>query len=190
MNSAYALNSQPRVPTRVCQGHVVTTDLPTLETNPNSKQHGSASQEVKDLGNLQCLGRTVRGALVDSQQGARECPARSRRWYKNGTRTTSTAPRNIDDLYPTLGRSASNSCRADGWRAPGRRSANTLQQKATSLVDRTMNAQEQVMNWTNPRPCRLFAATRRNVRQVQTEQLEPENEKSTPPIYPWISQTS
>jgi hypothetical protein len=102
MNSAYALNSQPRVPTRVCQGHVVTTDLPTLETNPNSKQHGSASQEVKDLGNLQCLGRTVRGALVDSQQGARECPARSRRmvqkWNQNNKYCTSKYRRSVP--YP------------------------------------------------------------------------------------------
>jgi hypothetical protein len=33
-NSAYTPNSQLRVPTRVCQGHVVTTVLPTLGTNP------------------------------------------------------------------------------------------------------------------------------------------------------------
>jgi hypothetical protein len=36
LNSAYTPNSQLRIPTRVCQGHVVTTDLPTLGTNPNS----------------------------------------------------------------------------------------------------------------------------------------------------------
>jgi hypothetical protein len=60
MNSTYAPNSQPRIPTWVCQGHVVTTDLPTLGTNPNSKQHGCATQEEKDLGNLQSLGWTVR----------------------------------------------------------------------------------------------------------------------------------
>jgi hypothetical protein len=65
LNSAYAPNSQPMIPTRVCQGHIVTADLPTLGTNPNSKQHESATQEAKDLGNLQCLGRTARGALVD-----------------------------------------------------------------------------------------------------------------------------
>jgi hypothetical protein len=59
MNSAYAQNSQPRVPTRVCQGRVVTTNLPTLGTNPNSKQHGSTTQEAKDLGDLYSLGRTV-----------------------------------------------------------------------------------------------------------------------------------
>jgi hypothetical protein len=32
-NSAYASNSQPRIPTRVCQGRVVTADLPTLGEN-------------------------------------------------------------------------------------------------------------------------------------------------------------
>jgi hypothetical protein len=50
MNSAYAPTSKPRIPTRVCQGHIVTMDLPTLGTNSNSKQHGSANQEAKDLG--------------------------------------------------------------------------------------------------------------------------------------------
>jgi hypothetical protein len=66
MNSAYAPNSQPNVPTRVCQGRVVTTDLPTLGTNPNTKQHRSATQEAKNLGDLHSLGRTVRvgGGIV------------------------------------------------------------------------------------------------------------------------------
>jgi hypothetical protein len=70
MNSAYAPNSQPRIPTRVCQGHVVTTNLPTLGTNPNSKQHGSATQEAKDLGNLQSLGRNVRMEEADYPRGS------------------------------------------------------------------------------------------------------------------------
>jgi hypothetical protein len=65
MNSAYAPNSQPRILTRVCQGRIVTTDLPTLGTNPNSKQHGSATQEAKDFGNLRYLGKIVREGLVD-----------------------------------------------------------------------------------------------------------------------------
>jgi hypothetical protein len=56
MNSTYAPNSQPRIPTRLCQGRVVTMDLPTLGTNLNSKQHGSATQEVKDLSDLHSLG--------------------------------------------------------------------------------------------------------------------------------------
>jgi hypothetical protein len=51
MNSAYALNSQPRIPARVCQGHVVTTDLPmdlplyfsfTMITMPQVKIIGDA----------------------------------------------------------------------------------------------------------------------------------------------------
>jgi hypothetical protein len=68
-NSVYVPNSQPRFPTRVCQGHVVTTDLPTLETNPSSKQHGSATQEEKDLGDLRSLGRTVRMDQADCARG-------------------------------------------------------------------------------------------------------------------------
>jgi hypothetical protein len=60
MNSTYVSKSQPRIPTRVCQGLVVTTSLPTLGTNPNSNQHESATQEAKNLGNLHSLGWTVR----------------------------------------------------------------------------------------------------------------------------------
>jgi hypothetical protein len=48
-NSGYAPNPQPRIPTRVCQGHVVTLDLPTLGTNPKQSQSGSMTQEAKDL---------------------------------------------------------------------------------------------------------------------------------------------
>jgi hypothetical protein len=83
----------------------------------------------------------------------------------------------------------SDSCRADGPRVRGGRSANTLQQNTTHPTDRTMNAQEQATNWTNTWPRVLSAPTRRIARQVRTE-LEPENEKSTPPIHPWISQTA
>jgi hypothetical protein len=61
MNSAYAPKSQQRIPTRVCQGRIVTTDLPTLGTNPNSKQYGSTTQEANDLGNLRCLGDRPHG---------------------------------------------------------------------------------------------------------------------------------
>jgi hypothetical protein len=66
-NSAYAPNSQPRIPTRVCQARVVTMDLPTLGTNPKQTQSESESQEAKDLAPLRSLGgpsvwrrRTVR----------------------------------------------------------------------------------------------------------------------------------
>jgi hypothetical protein len=46
-NSAYTPNSQPRIPTRVCQGHVVTTDLPTLGTKLQAilkRKHDSRSK--------------------------------------------------------------------------------------------------------------------------------------------------
>jgi hypothetical protein len=183
MNSAYAPNSQPRIATRVCQGRVVTTDLPTLGTNPNSKKDGSATQEAQDSCNLKCLGQTVRSALADGPQGA---GGRS----ENEARTTSTAPRNTDGLYPTLGRSASNSCHVDGSRAPGGRSTNTLQQNTTRPIDRTMNAQEQATNWRNTWSRGLSTLIRWIVCQVRIEQLDPENKKSTPPIHPWISQTA
>jgi hypothetical protein len=64
-NSAYTPNSQLRIPTRVCQGHVVITDLPTLGTNPKRSQSGSTTQEAKDLAVLQELWRTVRGPGAD-----------------------------------------------------------------------------------------------------------------------------
>jgi hypothetical protein len=69
MNSAYVPNSQPRVPTGVFQGRVVTTDLPTLGTNPNSKQQRSATQKAKDLGDLHSLGQTVRMGQEDRPRG-------------------------------------------------------------------------------------------------------------------------
>jgi hypothetical protein len=69
MNSAYVPNSQSRIPTRVRQRHVVTTDLPTLGTNPNSKQHGSTTQEAMNLGDLQWPGRTVRTEGADCPRG-------------------------------------------------------------------------------------------------------------------------
>jgi hypothetical protein len=64
-NSAYTPNSQPRIPTRVFQGHVVTTDIPTLGTNPKLFQSGSTNQEAKDLAVLQQSWRTVRGPGAD-----------------------------------------------------------------------------------------------------------------------------
>jgi hypothetical protein len=65
-NSAYTPNSQPRIPTRVCQGHVVTTDLQTLGTNPKRSQSGSTNQEAKDLAILRSARRTVREPGADS----------------------------------------------------------------------------------------------------------------------------
>jgi hypothetical protein len=58
-NPAYVPNSQPRIPTRVCQGHVVTMDVPTLGTNPKQSGSRSTTQEAKDLATLRSATRTV-----------------------------------------------------------------------------------------------------------------------------------
>jgi hypothetical protein len=68
-NSAYVPNSQPRIPTRVCQGYIVTTDLPTLGTNPKRSQSRSTSQEAKDLAALRNTKWTVRGDRADGPHG-------------------------------------------------------------------------------------------------------------------------
>jgi hypothetical protein len=70
LNSAYAPNSQPRIPTQVFQGRIVTTDLPTLGTNPKQSQSESKTQEAKDLATLRKPRRTVRGDQADSPHGS------------------------------------------------------------------------------------------------------------------------
>jgi hypothetical protein len=111
-NPAYALISQPRIPTRVCQGHVVKLDLPTVGTNPKRSQNRSTTQEAKDLAVLRMPLRTVRG-----QRGDGPLPTGGR--SVNHNRTTKQAHRNADGPYLVLGRSASNWCRADSPRSPG-----------------------------------------------------------------------
>jgi hypothetical protein len=132
---------------------------------------------------MRCLGRIVHGGRADD-------PRDHGRQSVKTSQTTSTAPRNTDSPYPTYGRSEGNLYRADSLGHLGGRSANILQQNATSPTNRTTNAQEQAMNWTNTGPRGLSVPTRWTVRQVRIEHLEPENEKSTPPIHPWISQTA
>jgi hypothetical protein len=66
MNSSYVPNSQPRVPTRTCQGHVFTMDISTLGTSPNTIQSGSTTQEAKDLANVQSHWRTICKVWSDS----------------------------------------------------------------------------------------------------------------------------
>jgi hypothetical protein len=79
MNSAYVPNSQPRISTRVCQGHVVTMDLPTLGANPKQSQSESETQEAKDLGDLRSPRRTVRNDRADSPRWAGGQSARPQR---------------------------------------------------------------------------------------------------------------
>jgi hypothetical protein len=64
-NSAYAPKSQPRIPTRVCQGRVVTADLPTLGTYSKQSQSGSTNQEAKDLATLRSTRQTFRELWAD-----------------------------------------------------------------------------------------------------------------------------
>jgi hypothetical protein len=47
-NSGYTPDSQPRLPTQLCQSRVVTTDLPTLGANPKRSQNESETQIAKD----------------------------------------------------------------------------------------------------------------------------------------------
>jgi hypothetical protein len=68
-NSAYAPNSQPRIPTRVCQGSVVTSDLPTLGANPKQSQSESETQRTKDLAAQHWTRRTVRKHRMDRPRG-------------------------------------------------------------------------------------------------------------------------
>jgi hypothetical protein len=75
MNSAYVPNSQPRIPTRVCQGLVVKTDLPTLGTNPKQSQSKSETQEAKNLAALRGTRRTVRSDWADGPCGMGGRPA-------------------------------------------------------------------------------------------------------------------
>jgi hypothetical protein len=67
-NSAYDPNSQPRILTRTCQRRVVTIDIPTPGTSPNTTQRGSKTQEVKDLGKSVSIGRTVWPDVVTIRQ--------------------------------------------------------------------------------------------------------------------------
>jgi hypothetical protein len=102
MNSADVPNSQPRIPTRVCQCHVVTTDPPTLGTKPNSKHHETTTQEAKHLGDLQWPGRTVRMKGADCPQGPSGPSASTgrtvRKWHRNlQYRTMKNGP---SVLYP------------------------------------------------------------------------------------------
>jgi hypothetical protein len=146
INSAYALNSQPRIPTRACQSRVVTTDLPTLRTSLKQTPSESATQEEKDLGKLQCPGWTVCSDWADGPWGSDRQSAGPQRMVRKTARTTSMQWQNTDGPYPTRGRSVGNSYRADCPRQAGELSANHMQPKATVSTARTMNMHEQTMN--------------------------------------------
>jgi hypothetical protein len=68
-NSAYTPNSQPRILTRVFQGNIVTTDLPTLGTNHRQSRSESKTQGAKDIATQHCNRRTIRKHLADCPHG-------------------------------------------------------------------------------------------------------------------------
>jgi hypothetical protein len=68
-NSVYAPNSQPRIPTRVCQGSVVIADLPTLGANPKRSQSENETQRAKDLAAQHWTRRTVCKHRADHPRG-------------------------------------------------------------------------------------------------------------------------
>jgi hypothetical protein len=95
-NSAYTPNSQPRIPTRVCQGHVVNVDLPTLGTNPEQSRSGSTTQEAKDLAILRSDGRTVREPRADGPRTLADGPLPTGGRSVNRNRMTRRAPQHAD----------------------------------------------------------------------------------------------
>jgi hypothetical protein len=117
-NSAYTPNLQPRIHTRVCQGHVVTTDLPTLGTNPKRSQSGSTIQEAKDLAALRDTRRTVRGDRADSPRGTGGRSAshgwtvRKRKltlqYHTSNNRQSAPYPRTVREQLVPRGRSATS----------------------------------------------------------------------------------
>jgi hypothetical protein len=102
-NSAYAPNSQPRIPTRVCQGHIVTTDLPTKDSHTSLPRSASS-------------GRTVRMPTADRPRGSGELSEKD-------SQTSNTTPTIMFRPWRHLGLSATNTPHADYLRTPGGPSA-------------------------------------------------------------------
>jgi hypothetical protein len=144
------------------QGHVVTTDLPTLGTNPNSKQHGSATQEAKILGDLQYPRRTVCGDRADGPRGGGKRSAGQGGQSKNGHRTSS--------MHPTkFGRSVSSLRKVRSsrtvWPHLADGPTNCFQTKPTGQTDRNEATQELAKNTTNT----WLKSSSRTVRLTQTD---------------------
>jgi hypothetical protein len=95
-NSAYVSSSQPRIPSRVCQGHVVTTDLRTLGANRKRSRSERETQEAKDLATLRSTRRTVRGLRAGRPCGYSGPSASYVGPFEKHSRTTSTAPSIMD----------------------------------------------------------------------------------------------
>jgi hypothetical protein len=133
-------NSQPRIPTRVSQCQVVTTNVPTLGTNPKRPQSGSTKQEAKDLAILQQPRQTVRGHLVDCPQSTRERSAThgglSVKHKQNDPTSTSTRGRSVPCPRTVL------DVRANGL-------PNTFPPKTAGQLDRNDGTQKHAKNTKN-----------------------------------------
>jgi hypothetical protein len=171
-NSAYTPNSQPGIPTRVWQGHVVTTDVPTLGTNPKRSQSGSTKQEVKDLAVLKQPRRTVRGHLADCPRAPRGWSAnhggRSVKHRQNDPTSTSTRgwsvprPRTVREQLVPHGLSATSGRTVRQTTSHQKPLPNRIKMKALKNTRRTRRTPGQ-----NP-PRGLSAPTTRTVHEVQT----------------------
>jgi hypothetical protein len=184
MTSAYAPNSQPMILTRVRQGHVVTTDLPTLGTNPNSKQHGSTTQEAKDLSNLQWPGRTVRMEGADCPRGPGGPSASTgrtvRNWFPNLQYRTAK-----DRLSAaTRGPSAMGGPSALSSRTVHRTSGNQNHRNKQIEKKRRKISRRTGQTPSSRAPRGPSATPWRTVRHTRTEQPELETTSTKTPICP------
>jgi hypothetical protein len=147
-NSAYAPNSQPRIPTRVCQGHVLTTNLPILGTNSKQSQSGSTNQEAKDLATL----------TADRPRGTSKL-------FEKDSQTSSTAPTITDRLWRHLGPSVTTPSSRTVRGPQADCSPNSLQLKTAGKTDQKKGAQEQATNTKNTEP----VDSTRTVRGLQAD---------------------
>jgi hypothetical protein len=177
-NSAYAPNSQPRILTRVCQGHVVTTDLPTLGINPKQSRCGSTTQEAKDLVVLQIARRTVRKAGADGPQALGGQSATLWRTIRKrqqnlqyrtlNNRRSAPCPRTVREQLVPRGQSAVSRRTARPTHGRFDPSIRTVRQtpRNETLTPRKVYARTR-KNWTNTRRTH----TTRTVRGLQPDSL-------------------
>jgi hypothetical protein len=147
INSTYTPNSPPMIPTQTCQGRVVTIDLPTLGTSPNTTQSGSTRQEAKDLANCDRLGRTVHEKVLDHPWSTEDCP-----WIEDGppvlsTRTSSAAP---GQYRPSVTARRTVRARWTIRHYSVDRPSNMVQQNSNTPTDRTPRSQEDDEHARNP----------------------------------------
>jgi hypothetical protein len=193
-NSTYTPNSQLWIPTRVCQGHVVTMVLPTLGTNPKRFKCRSTKQEAKDLAVLQEPWRTVHGPGVD---GPRSPCGRSAthdglsvKYEQNDPTGTSTRgwsvphPRTVREQLVPRGQSATSGRTVRQTPSGQQQLANRIKTKALKNTRRTRRTPGR----TTPRG--QSARTPRTVRQAREQQHEPETSTTKAPTRPFISQTA